>query len=841
MKNKKHRIIRRNLVLFLAFTVFWGSLPASAADFSSDSEVQEEVLEESFSEEEISEEEIFREENQEENDYGDAAFGDDAAADSFSSEEEIFSSGDTGETDEEDSEYPDYIKGRPLTEEEKEEQLAPIRALTAYPAEPEVESNLEISTYALFPPTYDARDENLITSVKNQNPFGICWAFCMASVLETSLLSQGLGTWDLSEEHLAYFIANRENDPLGLTPDDRNEHRGTTYHEGGSNVFASLFLSTWSGMTTEETVPLPTNDSHTQDLSAPLSPALAYNTAAYLENAYMSAYSVERTKQLIMLNHSVSASILLDTNYYNTDTAALCCPNSGTINHAITIIGWDDDYAKDNFLEASNVSSDGAWIVKNSWGTGWGKDGYFYISYEDKSLSSLVTATATTRPDYPNNYFYDGSSGNSRFNFSPGSSIANVFTAKAGNGNAEALGEIVVAANSDNAVYEIQVYTNLSNPSDPTSGTPAFEEPLVYEQSIAGIATICIPEVTIVQNTAYSIVLRNPEYGNTISYFCEANTEKTTWFYTYAGIEAGQGFLRTASSQTWSDLAGSKLTPRIKAHTRTLDAPAATPTPTPTPTPTAAPTPTPTASPTPTPTAAPKTYTVKYHANTTAKVSGLPSDSTKYTSGATVKVKAAPTCTSKFFAGWNTKANGKGTSYAAGKTFKIKGNVTLYAQWKTSYTASSKLKYKVNGKKTVSCYGISSKTKKTINIPATITYAGITYKVTGIANQAFKNNNKLTSVTIGNNIKTIGNYAFYKCKNLKKITIGTGLTTIGKHAFCYAKKGCTITIKSKNLKTSKTALNHGTKNMVIKVPKSKLSAYKKLFRKTSKTLTIKAS
>ena len=119
-----------------------------------------------------------------------------------------------------------------------------------------------------------------------------------------------------------------------------------------------------------------------------------------------------------------------------------------------------------------------------------------------------MTATATTQPEYPNNYFYDGSSGNSRFNFSPGSSIANVFTARAGNGNAEALGEIVVAANSDNAVYEIQVYTNLSNPSEPTSGIPAFNEPLVYEQPIAGVATIRIPEVTIVQNTSYSIVLK---------------------------------------------------------------------------------------------------------------------------------------------------------------------------------------------------------------------------------------------------------------------------------------------------------------------------------------------
>ena len=85
------------------------------------------------------------------------------------------------------------------------------------------------------------------------------------------------------------------------------------------------------------------------------------------------------------------------------------------------------------------MQNDGAWIVKNSYDTDWGKDGYFYVSYEDQSLSNLVCNTATTSPEYPNNYFYDGATTSTvTFPFKTGYSIANIFTANAGNGHYEA-------------------------------------------------------------------------------------------------------------------------------------------------------------------------------------------------------------------------------------------------------------------------------------------------------------------------------------------------------------------------------------------------------------------
>lgn len=110
---------------------------------------------------------------------------------------------------------------------------------------------------------------------------------------------------------------------------------------------------------------------------------------------------------------------------------------------------------------------------------------------------------------------------------------------------------------------------------------------------------------------------------------------------------------------------------------------------------------------------------------------------------------------------------------------------------------------------------------KKVSIPATVKIGGISYKVTGIAKNAFKNNKKITKVTIGKNVKQIGKKAFYNCKNLKNITIKTEkLTakTVGKNAF----KG--IHSKAK-----------------IKVPKSKLKSYRTLLKKpgVGKKVTIK--
>ncbi len=396
----------------------------------------------------------------------------------------------------------DYILGRPMTEEEKEAQKALVPdVLMDLPKEEPVETYESfISFFNVLPEQYDSRDYGYMTSVKNQNPYGSCWTYATIASMESSLIMQGLvepDDIDLSEWHLAYFATHTGADELGNTKGDYvKASGGLAYMNNGGNAQMSMVaLSNWKGVTYENDYPGNTDPTTLDAAGRALKADDAWlNNRYYMDNCYLTpATDTDSVKQLIQEFGAVYGSYYHDDRFYNYDTAAYYSKVSGS-NHAITIIGWDDSYSKENFK--TQPQGDGAWICKNSWGSAWGDEGYFYLSYYDTSFaresSNVAAYEAKEMGEGLNNYYYSGGVDIASYIHTGG--IAQCYTAKANPGGSEKIVGTGFVTYNANVEYSVQVYVNPEVVDgvveNPLSGTPAWENPEVGMTTYAGYHSI---------------------------------------------------------------------------------------------------------------------------------------------------------------------------------------------------------------------------------------------------------------------------------------------------------------------------------------------------------------
>ncbi len=217
---------------------------------------------------------------------------------------------------------------------------------------------------ASLPVSYDSRDAGKVPPVRDQHNLGTCWAFASLSAIESRLLPGEV--WDFSEDNMSHDPYFR----LGQTG-------------GGEYTMAMAYLLSWRGPVTEDQDPYGDQISPTG-----LSPVKHVQEVLLLPDD-----DPDSVKRAVMEYGSVETSVYMDLQYvnersefYNPDTAAYCCPLPMTPNHDITIIGWDDNFPKEAFTQP--VSRDGAFICENNWGTEFGRDGFFYVSYEDRTIGS---------------------------------------------------------------------------------------------------------------------------------------------------------------------------------------------------------------------------------------------------------------------------------------------------------------------------------------------------------------------------------------------------------------------------------------------------------------------
>lgn len=225
-------------------------------------------------------------------------------------------------------------------------------------------SMARIAAEVELPKHYDMRELERVTPVRDQGLYGTCWAFASLAALETTLTPQE--NLMFSPDHMS--LCNSFS--LGQ-------------NEGGEYTMAIAYMASWQGPVYESDDPY--GDGKTNpDLKA----------RKHLEEAQILApKDYVAIKEAIYKYGAVETSIYTQmktanswSGYYNRERATYYYNQEATCNHDIIIVGWDDDFPKEYFT--ITPENDGAFICKNSWGTEFGEDGYFYVSYEDANIGT---------------------------------------------------------------------------------------------------------------------------------------------------------------------------------------------------------------------------------------------------------------------------------------------------------------------------------------------------------------------------------------------------------------------------------------------------------------------
>lgn len=378
-------------------------------------------------------------------------------------------------------------------------------------------SNSNTTTYSkstVLPSYYDLRKLGKLTPVKQQGFSGTCWAFAALGSLESSLLPNE--KWDFSENNMKNL--NSYNYAWGF---DRG------YNDAGCWEQALAYLTRYSG-------PVTSAQDSFNDFSG-YSPiglkAVKHVQDAILINARNSNGKMDNNpiKIAIMKYGAVYSLMRYDDFYFNPWTNAYYYNGSNDVNHAIDIVGWDDNYSKNNFV--NGAPGNGAFIIRNSWGADWGDNGYFYVSYYDKLLGNsndnVVFMDAEPITNYNNIYQYDplGYVGSFGFESDVGW-FSNVFTARS-NEKLRASSFYVLTPNS---LYDLYVYLNPKG-NNPISGKLAFFKEGII--STAGYKTIDFGKyISLLKGHKFSIVVKlttpNSTLPITIEYPMEYYSSKAT-------------------------------------------------------------------------------------------------------------------------------------------------------------------------------------------------------------------------------------------------------------------------------------------------------------------------
>ncbi len=434
-----------------------------------------------------------------------------------------------------------------------------------------------------------------ISKVKNQGKYNTCSFFSVCAAMEASAVrnkvkigsAKATTKLDLSESQLAYFFYHKKTDALkGIKGDKATAvpsyiNASHWYDVGGNILQNALHLLTWAGPVKESKA------KYSKTMGKTLKSSLAYkNDILHVQGFEIKAMNdLTGVKTLIKKYGAVAAnyyhSAADEPYFYNYSTGAYFCPYQYDYNHAIAIVGWDDNYSRDNFV--IKPSGNGAWIVKNQWGTSWGNNGYQYISYEDIPLLTSAGQTNTAvafnvakKNNYTYNYQYDGGTATGEIYAANLGSFTLANTFKAVGGSKEKLKAVGFGVWSEGTKYSIQIYRN-SKKGKPFSGKKLLKKAQTGVISNAGFYTVKLKKaIKLKKGYTYTIAVK---FSNSQGYPSAMTdiTENYGWMKAATKQKAGTSYYY--DSDGLEDLAGARywgaldrvmrrgMTARIKMYT----------------------------------------------------------------------------------------------------------------------------------------------------------------------------------------------------------------------------------------------------------------------------------
>ena len=674
---------------------------------------------------------------------------------------------------------------------------------------------------AVYPAAFDLRkvdtngdgivDRSFVPSkLRDQGDYGVCWAFAVLAACESNLIRKGLADQNiaLSVNHLAYHFYNKGTtvtDLLKNTGGDYNRSKDIFHDAGGNNLFTMWQLASWAGPVKESRGKEYAFSAISDTFKLPDTPEEIYGISDFhVQNVYLvNTRDFQGMKQLLInygaLSVAYYSAVGADIDDYDSMSAGKKTGDEGCYyvnkdkesNHIVSIVGWNDNYPAGNFVKRP-AEGNGAWLIRNSWGeedSECSQNGYFWLSYYDQSMENIAVAYDCEAPDnYTNIYQYDGAAADTQWNRTI--AAANVFTASAAAGKDELIRAVSVGVYKANVPYQVKIYAFTGGTK--VDANTLANAVLVSSQSgtfpFEGYHTVRLNKpVTVSAGQHYAIVFEFPKSAS-VCYDCN---EDYKWIRFYSSHTNDQSFVKEKGDSRWYFCSDGNF--RIKAFTDNLQTEISGIT------------------------VSKKATVLKSGMKETISANVQGSSPNKLVGWITDDPKIAKV------SGGVIQALGCGTTtihaYAAnGMRADCVVTVTL-PDVGTNLAAANGDGYVVTGvtkAPEVEYQGPKRKGVKKVTIPAKITINNVSYKVTSIADNAFKGNKKIQSVTIASSVKKIGAKAFFGAKNLQNITVKSAiLKKIGKNAF----KGI-------------------SKNAVIKVPKKKKKAYLKLFKKKGQASTV---